>query len=81
MLNHLEFLSLKGGCTGLSESIYVKMTNCWKSQVTTHFSFFQDKTELLTCLEQEVYCCLCLDCQQYTDPEIDLLLNYHTVIQ
>ena len=23
--HHLEFLSLKGGCTGLSESIYVKM--------------------------------------------------------
>ena len=26
---HLEFLSLKGGCTGSSESTLVKMSNCW----------------------------------------------------
>ena len=30
--HHLEFLSLKGGCTGLSESTLVKMSNCWKSR-------------------------------------------------
>ena len=30
---HLEFLSLKGGCTGSSESIHVKMPYCWKSHV------------------------------------------------
>ena len=37
----LDFLSLKGGCTGLSESIPVKMPHCWKSHVTAqmHFSF------------------------------------------
>ena len=29
--HHLEFLSLKGGCRGLSESIHVKMPRCWKS--------------------------------------------------
>ena len=28
---HLEFLGLKGGCTGSSESTLVKMSNCWKS--------------------------------------------------
>ena len=28
---HLEFLRLKGGCRGLSESTLVKMSNCWKS--------------------------------------------------
>ena len=28
---HLEFLSLKGGCIGSSESIHVKMPHCWKS--------------------------------------------------
>ena len=28
----LEFLSLKGGCTGPSESILVKMPNCKKSR-------------------------------------------------
>ena len=33
---HLEFLSLKGGCTGSSESIHVKMLHCWKSPVAAH---------------------------------------------
>ena len=31
---HLELLSLKGGCTGSSESTLVKMSHCWKSCVT-----------------------------------------------
>ena len=29
--HHLEFLSLKGGCIGSSESTLVKMPYCWKS--------------------------------------------------
>ena len=29
--HHLECLSLKGGCTGLSESTHVKLPHCWKS--------------------------------------------------
>ena len=33
---NLEFLSFKGGCTGSSESIHVKMPHCWKSNVTAH---------------------------------------------
>ena len=32
----LEFLRLKGGCTGSSESTLVKMPHCLKSHVTTH---------------------------------------------
>ena len=36
---HLEFLSLKGGCRGLSESTHVKMPHCWKSHATAHFYF------------------------------------------
>ena len=32
--HHLEFLSLKEGCRGLSESKLVKMPHCWKSHVT-----------------------------------------------
>ena len=28
---HFEFLSLKGGCRGSSESTLVKMSNCWES--------------------------------------------------
>ena len=34
--HHLEFLSFKGGCIGLSESIHVKMPHCWKSHVVAH---------------------------------------------
>ena len=38
--HHLEFLSIKGGCTGSSESTHVKIPHCWKSHVTVHiFSF------------------------------------------
>ena len=33
--HQLEFLSLKGGCRGLSESTLVKMPHCWKSHVTS----------------------------------------------
>ena len=33
--HYLEFLSLKGGCTGSSESTLVKMPHCWKSHDTT----------------------------------------------
>ena len=29
--HHLKYLSLKGGCTGPSESTHVKMPHCWKS--------------------------------------------------
>ena len=34
--HHLEFLSLKGGRTGSSESTLVKMPHCWKSHVMAH---------------------------------------------
>ena len=32
----LEFLSLKGGCRGPSESTHVKMPHCWKSYALAH---------------------------------------------
>ena len=41
--HHLEFLSLKGGCRGLSESTFVKMPHCWKSHVAPHFTSQKDK--------------------------------------
>ena len=34
--HHLEFLSLKGGCTGSSQSTLVKMPHCWKSHAAAH---------------------------------------------
>ena len=39
--HNLEFLSLKGGFTGSSESTLVKMPHCWKSHVAAHFIFQQ----------------------------------------
>ena len=34
----LEVVSLKGGCTGSSETIHVKMPHCWKSHVTAQMT-------------------------------------------
>ena len=34
--HHLEYLSLKGGCTGSSESTLVKIPHSWKLHVTAH---------------------------------------------
>ena len=34
---HLEFLSLKGGCAGSPESTLVKIPHCWKSHVGAQF--------------------------------------------
>ena len=46
--HHLKFLSLKGGCTALSEPTLVKMPHCSKSCVAAHIS---SKTALVMCLE------------------------------
>ena len=44
---HLEFLSLKGGCTGSSESTHVKMPHCWKSHATAHIvSYFSTSRDV-----------------------------------
>ena len=39
--HNLDFLSLKEGYTGSSESIHVKMLHCWKSHVADHLSFYK----------------------------------------
>ena len=38
--HHLDFLSLKGGCIGSSESTHVKIPHCWKSHVTAQYFYF-----------------------------------------
>ena len=38
--HHLEFLSLKGGCRGSSESTLVKMSNCWKSHAAAQLLLY-----------------------------------------
>ena len=37
--HHFEFLSLKEGCRGLSESILVKIPHCWKSHATAQIYY------------------------------------------
>ena len=46
--HHLEFLSLKGGCKGSSDSTHVKMPHCWKSHVAAHMCFVL--SIILSCL-------------------------------
>ena len=51
--HHFEFLRLKGGCTGSSESMLVKIPHCWKSHVTAHIRFIGPRREK-TCLRSFV---------------------------
>ena len=44
---HLEFLSLKGGCTGSSEFTLVKLPHCWKSDAMIHMQSIMLKNENL----------------------------------
>ena len=39
--HNLEFLSLKGGCTGESESTLVKVLHCSKSRVMAQMSTYK----------------------------------------
>ena len=45
--HHLEFLSLKGGCRGSSESTLVKMSNCWKSHAAAQMSMTTNKRYMM----------------------------------
>ena len=56
--HHLEFLSLKGGCAGSSESTLVKMPHCWiyMSRLKCPFWFCNrhDEEERAACFTQIV---------------------------
>ena len=44
--HHLEFLGLKGGCRGSSESTHVKMPHCWKCHAAAQISsIHNDKSQ------------------------------------
>ena len=43
--HYLEILSLKGGCTGSSESRLVKMSNCWKSHAAAQLWYSPKKSK------------------------------------
>ena len=47
--HHLEFLSLKGGCRGSSESTLVKMSNCWKSHAAAQIHLTLKTLRLNVC--------------------------------
>ena len=49
---HFEFLSLKRGCKGWSESTLVKIPYCWKSHVTAHLRC----EEILQCCKSDPLC-------------------------
>ena len=65
--HHLEFLSLKGGYTGLSESIHVKIPHCWKSRVIVNISHRR-------ACKTQTSLCICA-----VSPEPSLLL-FHSVL-
>ena len=46
--HHSEFLSLKSGCTGLSESTLVQTPHCWKSCVTAQMAILGIQKSKLT---------------------------------
>ena len=50
----LEFLSLKGGCTGSSESTLVKMPHCWKSHVVAQLLYCRIVLSLDTDIRNEI---------------------------
>ena len=51
--HHLVFLSLTGGCTGLSESIHVEMPHCWKSHVAAHIELPNNEILVIIALISE----------------------------
>ena len=66
--HHLEFLSLKGGCTGSSESTLVKMPHCWKSHVIAYIIEFQPVNSFLA---REDFCHLLITFANNLDPDQD----------
>ena len=52
--HHLEYLSLKRGCTGSSESTLVKMPHCWKSHVTVQcINKIEPSPQIILMIEEE----------------------------
>ena len=51
--HHLEFLCLKGGCRGSSESTLVKMTNCWKSHAAAQYGY-RVSVVVFSCRDMEI---------------------------
>ena len=62
--HNLEFVSLKGGCTGSYESTLVKMPHCSKSHDMAQIAFDIQRRTL--CIKQEHKCTKSWDCVFYS---------------
>ena len=74
----LEFLSLKGGCTGSSESTLFKMSNCLKSHAAAHLI----SAYLKTICQLNLKCCSSFVCASFVIQEdaytyVSLLLELY----
>ena len=57
--HHLEYLSLKGGCRGSSQSTHVKIPHCWKSH-----ALLSNKRVTKALIRLHIQAGLCLCCLQ-----------------
>ena len=55
-VHYLEFLSLKGGCRGSSESTHVKMPHFWKSHATAQIMFSCDDACMFIQHNKSLFC-------------------------
>ena len=60
---HLEFLSLKEGCRGSSESTHVKMRHWWKSHALVHIIVHEHAVGLEIVHVSNLFVCACLGIQ------------------
>ena len=70
--HHLEFLNLKDGCTGWSESILVKMPHCWKSHVVANLPLQSGPKAFCGCISDIVVVVVVL---QFNTIEQNLTFN------
>ena len=52
--HHIEFLSLKWGCRGSSESTLVKISNCWKFYATAQY--YKESLDKTCHIKQGFHC-------------------------
>ena len=60
--HHLEFLSLKGRCRGLSESSLVKMPHCWKPHALAQMYYVSIGEIATNHKKRHVHVCTVFDC-------------------
>ena len=78
--HHLELLSLKGGCTGSSESTLVKMPHCLKSHVAAQICLCRKQIDHF--LQNDAYwdknipCCKCKNIYFPTDTKYNAFNVY-----